>query len=531
MRGSRWILLPVLLLAGLAWFLWGSTRRPRAATGASEVPDAAEEARAVLVGEVGRTGREIAAAQAPEPASSKTEVPASSEVVLAEPVLPGLSGRILELEGGALEGAEVILVDAWARNRDVSVVGGEYSAGELESGHYWLTARADGKRASFGEVELVEGRPERLDLVLAPRVALEVRVLGPDGRPYFEDVDSEGPLGLWAVALPRRLEAWRFELAPGEWTHQDAGEFSPYTERNEEGALGVLELAGDLPIHVGLCRGERVLACESVPVGAREVLLRLDTIEPLALARLVVRVLDSAGKPVADASVLLSSSAGEITHIEAAVEGQATFENQSPGRAQLMVFSDTHGHEVREVLLLPGENEVLVHLGLARRIQGRILGRDPEIDLHTALTLGRLESPAGLPRWEDSIAYGVREDGSFDLEVAPGLYALRVSGGRPVPIALVDLREKSFTDLELATRDHGEVVVQRQRGEWRGVRYEIREESGLVSEHGRLYGPEPVRFALAQGGHRLRCIDALGSVLHDAPFQVGAEPSVVRVGW
>jgi hypothetical protein len=129
------------------------------------------------------------------------------------------------------------------------------------------------------------------------------------------------------------------------------------------------------------------------------------------------------------------------------------------------------------------------------------------------------------------MSYLVDEEGRFALALAPGVYVLRARFEGALSSSLrVDLSHGPVEGLELVLTDLVELILLREQGEWRGARYELRDEEGLTACAGSFRGPEPLVLRTAHGRCEL-LVELDGRRVHEATLVLEREPVTHRIGW
>ncbi|MEQ1890960.1 MAG: carboxypeptidase-like regulatory domain-containing protein [Planctomycetota bacterium] len=528
----RWTSIGALVLLALVSVWWsggrGSSERVRA-------PSVAPEAR--------RTNAPLvaAAAEAPPAPSERDKVVADSKSTLPDARDPAetrrlsgsIVGRVHDANGAARDGVVARVTDAEGKGVKTECTTGEFRAEGLAAGHYWLAVSARGHRTAFAEVELAAGTTEKLDFVLGAKLVLDVLAQTRDGLPYERVKPTMG--ALLAVAHARPLDTWDAAIEGQVDALYDLGRFREADTRASEGGIGVLELEGEPPVWVHLVLGQRVLARELVPLGATEVVFRLDGKAADELANLRVRLFDPAGQPTPANHVLLyGRSSGFMPN----VDGLEVIEipGLAPGSYRLSIASAQFGQATRALQLEPGWNEVEVRFATLVALRGRVVdahglpiagaGEDPTV------LLGSFDPTNGAITWDESMHFGVDLDGSFALTVGSGQHALRAHAhGSPSSIVRVDTRQGPVEGVLLPLLAPVAVVLRREHGDWRGARYAVLDAEGQALAQGAFRGPEPVKLRLFAGQHRLLVSAPDGAPLYDRSFVVESDTLVLPLAW
>lgn len=356
----------------------------------------------------------------------KVTLPPEGEVEV--PVREGrtLTGRVVDAESG--EGLEGLDVELFAR-RKVAVAGmgsamsvmpagkttsgqgGTFRVEDLEPGTVVLNVSGGGYQPAELQVSVPEDRdPEPVTVRLKPGETLRGRVLGPDGGPV-------------AGATVEATGAESRQMA------QTAADGTFVLEGLAPGELRLVATAS------GGLRGEAAARAGS----GEEVVLRLE--RP---GRIVGRVLDPEGSPVAGASVMQFGpddfSRGPL---KTGADGGFSVEEAEPGTWRLSARAEGFaGSPAREVEVKAGEDSV-VELRLERGgvVEGVVRGLEGS-ELDRCRVLG------------GGAETRVQPDGSFRLEgVRPGRVTVRamvVPGGRArsVVVDLPDPAEPAWVEID-----------------------------------------------------------------------------------
>jgi hypothetical protein len=478
--------------------------------------------------------RELGDAGRPETAEEPSAAP---EVRAKSSGASGMiHGSLRGSDGRALDGVHVRVVDARGNARNAETGFERYAVHDLAAGHYWITADARAHRTGYAEVELARGEERRLDFELEEVVRLDVLVLGADRRPLTASEPTVG--ALFAVARQSLVEGQEPEFAGSADSQLGVGRFRPSVSRASEGGIGVLELDGEPPVWVHLCLGQKVLAAQRVELDAREVLFVLEAKLAQELGTLVIRALAANGTPLPISGVTVSSKNSAMI-VNGRVQERVEVNDLAPGNYTLIVTTQNHAFQTRDVVIRGGVQEIDVEVELAFRAQGRVLDaahaplrvENPDDGEGPSVQLGRIAPGSTTASWDERMSYFVDEEGRFSLALAPGVYVLRARFEESVSSSLrVDLSHGPVEGLELVLAESVELILQREQGEWRGARYELRDGEGLTAGAGSFEGPEPLVLRAAKGRYEL-LVELDGLRVHEATLLLVREPVTHRFGW
>lgn len=529
--------LGLLVLGGLAFF-WLRTSAARGGTPAPEPQESATPTPPVALAPVALESsatRELGDAGSQATAEQPSAVP---EVrAEASRVSGTIHGSLRGSDGRSLDGVHVRVVDARGVARNAETGFERYAVHGLAAGHYWITADARGHRTARAEVELMARSEERLDFALEEVVSLDVLVLGPDRRPPGLAPGSMVGV-LIAVARQSLVEGQDRELAGSAENHHGVGRFRPSVARASEGGIGVLELDGEPPVWVHLCLGQKVLAARRVGLGEREVAFVLEQEPTHELGTLRIRALAANGTPLPIQHAMVRSDSGAQL-VNGRGQERVEVTDLVPGDYTLTVTAQDHAFQTRKVAVRGGLQDVDVEVELSMRAQGRVLdaagaplgATERDEGDGPSVHLGRIAPGNATVSWDERMSYFVDEEGRFSLSLAPGVYVLRAKFEGALSSSLrVDLSQGPVEGLELVLAQSVELILQREQGEWRGARYELRDEEGLTACAGSFAGPEPLVLRAARGRYEL-LVELDGRRVHEATLVLEREPVTHRLGW
>jgi hypothetical protein len=446
-----------------------------------------------------------------------------SAVPVSKAPLFVLHGTVLGPSGERLRdrSAYVSATDASGERMGASVTPeGHYSLAGLAPGSWTLSASALGHRMEQASVELGASQPiVRRDFELVPSLVLPVYVLTPSGEPLNLALRSRGQSGARNPVRPLPVAT---REPPGATIDDaiDAGNnrvgvgsfwnYGPLVEAAPPGVFGVLEIEGDLPVHVSLVVGARALATQLVAAGTEQVSFTVD-IDDLLEQQALVRV-----RFVDDATGAVLSGHVEIEPTDASyrVADGILSQTLAPGRYTLRFWSDGHARIPVPVELAAGQEldfgEVRVPLELT--IEGRLLDADGQ-PVYSLLEVGRRDGDGKL-HFDQSLVYQSDASGRFEIiGLVPGHYLLRTKGddevirpGREDPPTVwvsgnvpVSTLGGSVEGLDLHLVRAGILGLKGAPTQPEGTRIKILDEHGDLLRWSAIYPGFVPRFALPPG--------------------------------
>ncbi|MFY9343296.1 MAG: carboxypeptidase-like regulatory domain-containing protein, partial [Planctomycetota bacterium] len=317
------------------------------------------------------------------------------------------------------------------RRFGVSGVDGSFALRGLIPGKQWLSAqRAGGKGMRVDtNVELRAGQRADWNPVLGEGAPIAVHVVDPDGEP-----------------VARR----HLSVAVG-------GEISAYGHTDEAGRYRFVHMPPvEHQLRVYGAEYGVVLAERAVVPGAAEIEIRLDAAQ-VPSARLSGRIVDAAGRPVADAEVTLNANSGFVQSQHPDRDGRFRTELLPPGRYGISARARSQGlgHAFRGVTLVAKAEHDLGDLVLpaTASLAVRLRGPDGAAVPDAMLRLGhRRETASGTDFLAPDEVDGVYRKAGID----PGPdYVLRLHAPGVVPQCL---------PLALAAGERRELDVVAERG-------------------------------------------------------------------
>jgi hypothetical protein len=427
---------------------------------------------------------------------------------------------------------------------------GTYSMSGLAEERWYLTAYALGHHTQDTAIDLNGAVSVRQDFVLAPQPSVRVKLLAPDGRPFWE-VARE--LGLQRFAWEMVAVATReppqssFHGVSGSLNNR-FGVGSMWTNGQGDVKLpleywGRIDLQVDPPVHVSVLLHHDVIETKLVSSGQDEVSFSLDPADlPLRLGGVELRVVDAAtGSPlVAEVSLDGDSASGgnEVTD----ANGALRLEGRTPGLHKLSVAAPGKGLLRLEVDVPRGgvANLGTVALENATPVRGVVVD-EQDRGLVAEVQVVALPKP-GETLGSNSLGNSSRSDGSFEIAaLPPGLWLLqakdrkdgRLQGNAAElmsPNVLVDTRQGPVDDLRVKV-----VRVSRVSVSWSGddrddLRLRFFDEQGFLRQTGGFFTAAPVQIDLLPGTWRLAVVDSSGEIRAKRSFTLGKETLVLELG-
>jgi len=286
--------------------------------------------------------------------------------------------------------------------------------------------------------------------------------------------------------------------------------------------------AGQRDLVAGFQLGDAVLVTERARRDRSSVEL---TCDPRALgevtAGLRFELSDAAsGAPISSGTCLLATST-TIDVVSVGPDGRGEDAGCSPGPARLKLRLD--GYEAREVELdlAPGAVLDLGRIELERGVVLSGTARGTTDTSRISLTVRPHDPGTPYRALPAAYGYGVERDGSFRIDLGPGLYVLsamdRVSAPPSLsPNYLVDLRGGPVEGLSVELQPSVPVVVVPEDRSWDGASGTLVDASGLACARFVLSGDRPERCGVPRGDYLLR-LEADGSVQHEQAFRASDE--------
>ena len=551
--------LTAVLLAGALW-LSGVLRvdrplEPLSVAGQSD--EAPEKTRRTISPQAPSRATAAVTTVDSEPAArgSTDAIPARAEregIRPGDPVQCMVYGRVLDTRGLPIDARTrwVSFTDATGERRNTRANdSGAYAITGLAPGDWWVTVRIRGYRAVEEQLRLTAGEPVvRRDFALAPAVVIKVRLETSDGRPAMAALREARVTGFQIVPVATREPPGdRFTEVRGSLNNRfGVGNFWENGQSSEPlppEYLGVIEIEGDLPVHVSLVRGHSVLETKRVEPGSDEVAFVLDP-ETVRSSQVSVRlrVVDAAsGEPLEKAGVTLNLEGSFRSGTPTDALGQVVFEKREPGRHTLEIRARGYARHVQTIDAAPGAELDLgtIELEPETWISGRCID-DAGGGVVTRLSLARL-LPDGSQVREKGRAWETDSSGAFRFSaLAPGRYVIATYGsdeysipGRPFETTwvsgnvVVDTFSGPVEDLVLRLVPPTPVSIQGPaRGE---LRFTIVDSNGLYLRRQRLASASPKRLLLPPGTYVLKVTREDGETREERAFTVGTQPLTLAI--
>lgn len=423
----------------------------------------------------------------------------AGRVVTATVVGPSrepIAGARIELSEGLRSGTiQQVMRSRWFR-ADSGIEASTDSTGrfvmaDLAAGTYTLAVSAPGYATARGlDVEILEAtdRTDLGELVLEPGAPIQGRVLDPDGSPLE---------GARIVASGERSALFAAADDDESAAHSGADGFFAFTDRQ---AGERVDLQVRMP---GFATG-RLVGVEAPTPSPVEIELERPS-------RVSGRVVDEAGRPVANAQVGLrvlvrsgtrrhSGPGGSATSDE---EGAFVIEGVDPGEATLTTAADGYvAHRLTSLAVEPGKdlNHVRIVLEPGATLSGSVTGPSGQpvasADLRVMLTEDALATSArhygrtdgegryrleGLPPGRRSLS-AYHEDyepvtREVELEVGDNRLILAFEGGAELSGRVVDTSGSPVGGAEVSLESEAS-------GRWRGSRETATDSSGTFAIQG-----------------------------------------------
>lgn len=427
-----WIALQTLLGAWCLWLLLAGA--PIAAT-ASDNGEVAPAPRL--------PAHEAAAISAPaEALQRELATPKAAASATHDSVGVLLYGCITDEQGNPVERA-LLSIRQHGKHRGAyqTQARGTYSLADLLPGEAELLVRTPGFRNLTATLQL-DASTQRHDLVLQRAVVLQVIARTPTGEPLVEAMQAAGMdpvIRLHVIATHEPVTS----LADGA-LHIGVGHFrharwlgQVQIEGLAAEVLGLLQIDGQLPLHVTLVLGSTVLASQVAQQGQERVEFSLaaqTVVGQLASVRLQL-VAASTGRPLA--AMRVEGPGVKVTD----AEGVAEFTGVIPGQHRLEMLQA--GYELDHLVdLEPGQHLDLGRVGLheLQEVTGVVL--DPNgRPVRATISWDDLDGHGFVQSLRDDRSAGSDEQGRWQLRLAPHRYALhaRTNSGEQQAHLLLDL--------------------------------------------------------------------------------------------
>jgi hypothetical protein len=496
------------------------------------------------------------------PPSSRHEVdpsPAASESPPAppDPVQHVVWGYVLDETGktplAASTSPGVVVTDALGE-RQVARAGadGAWSISGLESGRWYLSAFAQERVATDAVLDLTPDVSRvRQDFLLEPQPTVQVKLLAPDGRPFWKAL-PEQPGNRWLSQLvavaTREPPGERYEGVRGSLNNRfGAGSMwfngSMGVQLPEE-YWGVVRLWEDPPLSLSLVLYHDVLDTKPVAPGQEEVTFTLDpaTIDA-HLGGVELELVDGdTGVPLAGAMVSLDGRGMAGPRPLTGEDGRVRIDRQCPGLYTLWVHATGKADLRREVDVPRGRVRDLGQVALEAAVPIRGRAVDPSGNgVAVEISVCALPAPGALPDFGNR-RFGGSADGSFEIpSLGPGTWLLQVKDsarGRlqgnaaewMAPNLIVDTRGGPVEDLLVPMQPVSAVVVRWTGERTDDLRVHVLDERGLLRQVSGFYSAAPTRIDLLPGTWRLEVVDGSRLLLAQTSFVLGDEPVVLELG-
>jgi hypothetical protein len=461
--------------------------------------------------------------------------PTASDVASTPPteLQCSVSGYVLDQDGAFLPEAAsgfVKLVDALGNERVERVErDGTYSANGLAPGRWWLLAGSMGWITQERKLDLGESVPNaRVDFRLVPMTSVKVKLLAPDGRPYWE---AAKPLKLGRLALT--MAAVATLEPPGERFDQVIGSlnnrFGVGSMRwDGQGSVHLpaeywclVELYAPPPLYLSVVLYHDVIETRRLEPGQEELSFTLDPASIVGrLGAVEFTLVDPAtAASVPGAAVMLSVKGGSGPSFQSDAGGRVHMESVPAGLHDLRIQAPDRATAVP--------------------IRGRAVGADGN-GLEAEIRICAVPEP-GEPPVFGNFGYSSKPDGTIEIvDLAPGRWLLQIkdkvrgrlqgnAAEQMAPHVVVDTRAGPVEDLLVQLEQVAFAVVTWQGDDFEGLRLRFLDRDGLMRQSSGIYGTAPMRVALFPGDWRVVVVDAQGTTLTERAFTLGSEPFVLSL--
>lgn len=549
------VLLLTLIVALVSTWLARKIVRHDAAQPSGSESSLVEDAAPMLV--VPRSTEPAGAGAAARVEAPELEsAPAAATAGSVDPVGCVVWGYLLEAEGKtpipASDSPSVMFTDDLG-NRQFARAGGDgaWSMTGLATGHWYLYASAQERKPQELVLDLRRDQPRvRQDFHLRPQPTVKVRLLAPDGRPFWEALTSEqsGQLALQTLAVATREP-------PGEQFTEVRGSLNnPFGVGQwwQNGMMGVqlpgefwgvVRLDEDPPVWLSLVVYHDVVETQRIEPHQDAATFTLD---PATLAErfggVELQVVDERGDPLSGAGVGLRPKGGFERPTLADDEGRVRIEGRPSGLYDLSVQAEGKATLTREINVPRARVTDLgtVSLSDAVALRGHVLDADGN-GSEAELSVYPLPAPGTAPALQ-YIRYGSRADGTLEIAgLGPGRWLLqakdrqrgRVDGHaaeQMSPNVIVDTRNGPVEDLVVRLQ-RTSCVVARWNGELpAGLRIRFLDVDGQWRQTGAFFSSAPTRVDLLPGSWRVVATDSGSAVLDERTFTLGEDDLVLDLG-
>lgn len=533
--------LVVIALGGLGFWLLGGEDAPRSEVRGPRpsVPVPKERGGEPLhpVEGVGSEDRQRESVRTDEPdAGGELAQPSGISEPDGWPGTCSLFGRLVDEDGRSVSARRVWITDERGETHPVEVESGRYRAVGLTPGRWWIQAQSEVYLPVREEVGVyrTDGALE-LDLVFAPKLLVAVNVLASTGGSFWEGLsDAELLYGVDLAVVATREQVHD----PAGIARSNAGSFRRVERKGRDltdPMLGTLEVEVAPPLYASLMLGTRVVAVQVLEAGMQELTFVVD---PTAVIQLLVtlrfRVLDSAGLPSDEASVILQLGESMST-TKLPPSAELEYDGLVPGTAELMVMLQGHAMIKRSIELVPplvdlGDLRLELATGLRGTVvdsEGSALRGDPgSMRSDVMIEFARRDEATGEFAIDGSLNLGVDAEGSFGLDLETGTYLIRARGEWTSRNLVVQV---PGDPVRLEVFPPSVVVLSLETGDWENWSFAIVDEGQHPAATGRLQGNAPRRIKLPSGFYELRLTDAEGQARQEVPFELRQEELIINL--
>ncbi len=423
---------------------------------------------------------------------------------------------------------------------------GRYSMSGIRPGTWFMTGHGSGYAEQIEIVSFTLDDPIiQKNFHLTPLPGVDIKLLSPDGKPFYESLGSQDisfhrALSLVPVATKASPDVFIEGIRGSHNNSFGVGQFRSnwqLAKKKPPGYLGRVFLNESPPVFMSLVNFQHVLETQLVEPGTNEITFILSPeklMEQLGNVKIQFVELES-GAPLKGVRAWLQNGGiGGGSANSSDDEGAVTLAPIAPGNYFLHGDLDGYGLSITPLLVQPGTVTSMetILLEKAVGIGGSVLrsGGDP---LQTEVKAYLIDPVKSTISHSMSKTVQSGADGSFLFErLTRGRWALCAWSQQEEwvsPRSIIDTSGGSITNVTLTAQPPHSIVVIPPLDRWRKLRFTISAQQGIEPSRIPFYSATPFPRSVPSGTYLVQVLAEDDTVIREWRVTTSEKPLVLRV--